>query len=724
MQRRSRPARRDDPEDQALQPASIRRGAEPGTEMRPDEAVDLQRLAGNQAVVSRIMVARDAGPGSVPAPPQPAAPAAAAPAPPAIDWIDGLPGAIQTQIDTFSNDILAKLPVAEVNKRLAQRTANRITFMNTMRWLFGSDAATQTHFGEIEPMDNDTSYPLWAHISTRERLLEAQADLKAQNSPMPQTDVALGLRGDHLHPQGLSAGWFTHATGFAIDWKAAALPHIKDPRLIQLFKTVTGGTPHFDLQKGVTQRLDLIEKMGQGKATASESQAFLDRIESEYNRLKADSDKFKTDLPETSLAPLREVEVARAAVSTARWRLGRLQANRAKKADVTAAADALTAAIATFDEKKKDAEAQLGKIFEPWTRLLDVEIAKIDKEAADKNVDLTQLMGTFGFKELRDKGAALRVKQGGLERSARRILAEIVEIQRQVQALAARVDAAKAWLAAPGTATLPAASTDWATDLDATRTRADAVVASLAAAKASLGAVLPGAVLEPKPVTALRPTPVSAAAVAALHTAVVRFPAKATASTDKVASVAKPLADLNAAVATNATTLAERTAYRESTVTTLGGGIDAGSRKKGEKAVADLIDEKIKWLNLKGAKEALQTNAEGFVFKAADVRDPAITQLLGMMSGTRGGGMFTPDAETGGEAEAKAGKWSDIHGFNLAFMKAMVSRGFELGVAWAGESDTMHFELVEGRRLLESGGTRALTAGANLRAQEAAASQP
>jgi hypothetical protein len=35
----------------------------------------------------------------------------------------------------------------------------------------------------------------------------------------------------------------------------------------------------------------------------------------------------------------------------------------------------------------------------------------------------------------------------------------------------------------------------------------------------------------------------------------------------------------------------------------------------------------------------------------------------------------------------------------------------------------MHFELVEGRRLLESGGTRALTAGASLRANEAVAKE-
>jgi hypothetical protein len=100
-----------------------------------------------------------------------------------------------------------------------------------------------------------------------------------------------------------------------------------------------------------------------------------------------------------------------------------------------------------------------------------------------------------------------------------------------------------------------------------------------------------------------------------------------------------------------------------------------------------------------------------FVLKSRDVADPAITQLLGLMSGTEGGGFFTPDPEQGGEREAAQGKWSGTHGYNLEFFKAMVEHGFELGVAWDGSADTMHFELVEGRRLATSGGSRPLVAG-------------
>ena len=54
---------------------------------------------------------------------------------------------------------------------------------------------------------------------------------------MPQTDVALGLREAHLHPEFFGEGWYTHATGFAIDWRAYVAPHITDPSLIALFET-------------------------------------------------------------------------------------------------------------------------------------------------------------------------------------------------------------------------------------------------------------------------------------------------------------------------------------------------------------------------------------------------------------------------------------------------------------------------------------------------------
>src|SRR2546430_16890607 len=103
---------------------------------------------------------------SAPAPPI----AKQAPPPPPIAWINDLPKEIQDQIDNFSAEFLAKHTPAEVRD---QRAANRVTFMGTMEWLFGSDENVEAHFREIKPMANapKASGKPWAHVSTPERLL-------------------------------------------------------------------------------------------------------------------------------------------------------------------------------------------------------------------------------------------------------------------------------------------------------------------------------------------------------------------------------------------------------------------------------------------------------------------------------------------------------------------------------------------------------------------------
>ena len=532
---------------------------------------------------------------------------------------------------------------------------------------------------------------------------------------MPNTNVALGLRGDHLHPEGKSAGWFTHATGFAIDWKAYATPHIKSGALIKLFGVVTGGTPHMDFNMSINARLDLIEKMGQGTATQSESQVFLDRVESEYNRLKANSDKFKTDLPETSLKPLREVEAARTAIAVAQGNLVRILRSRKGTTDtIQAAKDAVQAAKDNFAAKKSDATARLKEIFAPWTKKLDAKIAEINQAAAAKGVDLDKLTGSYGFDELNKKLAGVRYKAGPLQQQATAIAARVVAVQEEIYTIAARIAAAKAWLADPKAT----AAAGLEADIDSVSAKLAEASTAVAPLKTALALLVPKAPTEPKPPAVPRATAINDAQVAALSAQADKVQAKITTVAGKLTPIGGPLTDLVNQITAASADIATRREYRKEKVTELGGGTDKAAQQKGEAEVAALLAQKVQLLRLKEAKTGLETDAKDFVFKGPDVRDPGITQLLGMMSGTRGGGFFTPDAETGGADKAKAGKWSDTEGFNLAFAKAMLSNGFEWGVAWEGQSDTMHFELVEGRRLLESGGTRALGAGHQLAAQE------
>jgi hypothetical protein len=703
--------------------------------------VQLQRQAGNAALgsllhslppeaqtraaawltspvsVSRLVVIGPVA-GSHPA----ASQQAPAPPPPPIAWINELPKEIQDQIDALSAAYLAQHTSAQVQD---QRTANRITFMETMKWLLGSYENAESHFRDIKPMTNAkfASGQLWAHVSTRERLLQVQQDLQSQNTPMPQTSVGLGLRGWHLNPHGKGPGFFTHATGFAIDWRAYAAPHITDPALMALFETVSGGAPHFDLKMETRKRLELIEKMGKGTADPAESAALLQRIEDEYKRLAAGSQKFKTDLPESSLAPLREVQAARAAVSAAEGKL-KLARRKGGKPKIEEGAAELTQAKDVLNLKLDAAKAQLKQIFEPWTKLIDARIAEIEKAAADQGIDLDKLtpdrsfrkrrldaiswrgqkqevdlgQADVSFEELTQKLAAIGHKSLSVPLRTKNVMAQVDAIASEALLAAAKVDAGLTWLASPGKQPPdPADIALWEANLNEVKAKATAVAGGLDPVRASLAALLPSPPAERKPPGALRPLPVSKAVVTTLQTAADR-------------------ADQESGIVTEIT---ERFVYREETARRLG-GTGKGAAERGEQAVTALLLQRMKLLALKAAKALLETNAEDFIFKAMDAGNPSIMQLLGLMSGTAGG-FFTPDQETGGEAEARKGAWSDTHGFNLAFMKSMVSHGFELGVAWEGWSDTMHFELVEGRNLLESGGTKALAAGGMLKGLEALA---
>jgi len=503
-----------------------------------------------------------------------------APGDPAIDWIESLPAHIKQQIDNFG---AAQEKAADAgNQKLADaRTRNRHTFMDTMRWAMGDDdTVIQQHFQAIASIDVGGGEELWAHSSTRERLAAVKAELEAQGIPMPQTTVGLGMRGDHLNRGNKGRTWFTHAVGFAVDWRAYQTPRITDDKLITLFDVVTGGRPDMKTSVEGDTRIDLEIKMGQGKADPAEAKKLLDSVDAEYTRLTQASETFKTDLPKETLDRLGEVEQARFAVGTARRALARLKARKKPKAatadEIAAGEKAITDAQANYDKLVAAIVPDLPKLFEPWTKKIDERIAVIDREFADAGVDEELLTSDYGLKDREAKARQVRKDEAALAKAKIKDEAKLAQLHQR------------------------------ALDLDED--------------------------------------------------------------------------------------LAKRRQYRTETKTALGA-----------KKVQALIDEKFKLITLRGLKEGLISNANGFVFRtklATD--DPAIDQLLGLMPENRGG-FFTPDA-AGGEAQAQAGQFSGEHGYGLAFIKSMVSHGFEAGMAWRGGSDPMHFELAEGRKFLKTGG--------------------
>ncbi|WP_433296124.1 hypothetical protein ACQP2F_37620 [Actinoplanes sp. CA-030573] len=635
--------------------------------------------------------------------------------PPPIDWIDSLPAHIKMQIDTF--DAAQEKLADEGNKALSDaRARNRVTFMHTMRWCMGDDdAVIQKHFQEIAPIDVGDGEQLWAHISTREKLAEVKKDLEALGVPMPQTDVGLGMRGDHLNPGKHGRTWFTHAVGFAVDWRAYQTPRITDDRLIKLFEIVTGGRPDMKTSVEGDTRLDLEIQIGQGKADANEQKKLLDSVESEYKRLSEGSEKFKTDLPAATLDRLREVEQSRVAVVRAQRALTQLTApKKGKKAtpeQVEAAKKAVADAKEKYDKIVAAVVPDLPKLFEPWVKKIDALIAPLDRHFKDLNVDVDMLTSDYGFGERQARIEQMQAAQAKIVKAAGGDLPKVLQLHRDALDLQARIDAAKG--------ALPDPDNGWRSDLEAIEKATGGVLTGLGPVEDVLGDLLPKAKLEVKPATPVKPGTLKQPTIDALRTAAAKLGPRFTALAARIVPSAATYGLTDADITAAKEDVAARRKYREDKTAELGGGTDKASMAKGRKTIQDLIDEKFQLLTLKGLKDGLITNANGFVFRSKlATDDPTIDQLLGLMPENKGG-FFTPDAE-GGEAEAKKGKFSGEHGYGLAFIKTMVSHGFEAGMAWRGGSDPMHFELAEGRKFLKSAGASPVTLGATLRAEEEA----
>ncbi|MEU4243676.1 hypothetical protein [Actinoplanes sp. NPDC026619] len=660
-----------------------------------------QMLGAGTSGVTQAGPAGPVHPGPVPAVPEkvPAAgpqaqattsPPKAVVAPPPTDWIEALPGHIKQQIDNFQPE-QTKAADAGDKKWLDVRARNRVTFMETMRWAMGNDdAVIQKHFQEIAPIDVGSGGELWAHISTRERLLEVKAELETQGVPMPQTTVGLGMRGDHLARADKGRGWFTHAVGFAVDWRAYQTPKIADQKLITLFEMVTGGRPDMKTSVESDKRIDLEIKMGQGTADAAESKKLLDSVESEYKRLTEASAKFKTDLlPAEAMDRLRALEKARVAVQSAQRKLTTLKKRRAPQAQIAAAETALAAAREPYEKLKAAITADLPKIFEPWVKKIDDKIAVIDQHFADANVDVGLLTSDYGFKERGETVARLKRANVVAAGKAGPDEGRLRQLHQDALALQARIEAVKA-----GGLSDP--------DLDRAAEATEAVLHGMEPLEDAIGELLPKAKFEMKPAKAGSGKDTAAALKVAADKLGPRFLDLAKRIVPAAATYDQNAADIPA----TQEDIANRRKYRDEKTAALG-----------KKKVDALIDEKFDLLNLKALKDGLLTNAGGFVFRdGIDVNDPALDQLMGLMPENKGG-FFTPDEE-GGEKEAKAGTFSGSHGYGLTFISTMVAHGFEAGMAWRGGSDPMHFELAEGRKFLTSAGASPVVAGADLRAEE------
>lgn len=680
--------------------------------------LDLQRTAGNRAVTELLRTQRqattdDAGFCELPA----------------TAWIDDLDSHLQQQIDGFGQARLDKQQAGGRLKLLDQRRRRRVVFMQNLARHLGDDTAIEAHFRAITRIDLPGKYDLWVHETVRDRLLGVKATLEAQGTPMPSTTIGQSLRSRHLHPT--SAGMMMHPLGYAVDWNAYAAPHVKDPRLHALFEAVTGGPPAFHLRVGGkrlgwTARHDLIERMGTGTADPRRAADLLASVESEYNRLKRASADFKVSLPADALADLRAVEDARNAVAAAATRLKRAKRRRRRDPDAFASAQAEHAtAVEAFQAKKADVHARANEVFAPW--LAAIRRRRTELQAQSGDVDLETDVSTPGeIAWLRTQAKADQRRARTHRKVAAGVWRQVRRAESTVVTTRSRIEAAQAWLASPRGRRPPDPddAERWTTDLSELQDRTDGILVDVVERREELAKLLPGTRITPVAARKRRPSRPRDSTIATWRKRLNNAADRLAKADDRLATVRVPLAELVASRAEKLEQAAARTRgneallerLQEAEFAGLEGGAAAATRRQRTQArrraraeLARLQELRKKFVWLEKTAEALTTDVD-FLFKSRSVLDPGVTQLLGLMAKTEGGGFFTPDPEAGeseqAKKEAQRGQWSGRHGYNLAFFKAMVEHGFELGVAWERSPDTMHFELVEGRRHAKSGGTR------------------
>ncbi len=278
------------------------------------------------------------------------------------------------------------LPDKVKGDRLLDTPEKRRRFLAFMRPWFGSDAATLAHFAQIELVDVPTKGYVYLHRDAKARLEAVQAEVGADAMPR-NSGVAWSFRNafDFTGAQN-HAGM--HTLGYAVDYNAYANPMLKDSRLHQLIRTVTGRSHHLVLGE-YSSRRRLIRKLGDATAGSDEAARqklelskevtdFFTQLESEVNALAAASKSFQQSLGPLGTAKLVELK-------------GKyLEALKLK--DKAARADAI-AAVAT----------DLPAVLKPWFDLIAAREAEARTQAAALGVTDLAALG-----EAKDLAATFR----------------------------------------------------------------------------------------------------------------------------------------------------------------------------------------------------------------------------------------------------------------------------------------------------------------------------
>jgi hypothetical protein len=584
------------------------------------------------------------------------------------------------------------------------RVKNRLAFLTYFECTLGGLEGTKTYFTDdlVSFMHPD----LVVHKTVAERMELVRAELADTGIPFPSTTVGQSLRGDHTKSkrERNSPGMLAHAMGMAADWHAYRNPHIKDPRLYALLEAVTGEeSSHMELGEK-SERRALTKAMGKGAADPEKQKAFLDKIGTEFDRLKAASEKLRKSIPDDAkkkLATLHEVFLPlmnQAAETKAAFEKAQRK-KKTKPEDLTALQKAAEAAAKALKDKHDEIRPQLEEIFKGWREDIKKRVAVIEQQAKELGVDdVRAFQPPDWLGPLRTQVAAAAKKQKALQG---KVGAVAKGIEKPIGALAkirGEMDSFEAYLASGAKGSKPDDLAKWTADLPALKEAALKSLAGAEALKAEALAVVGGKPPKAATVPTAKPKKFGTKDIARWQKDLAGNDAKVQGFLRQFPEAKKALDDAVAEAKPSADKLAENEKRNKEI-----------KQRVGQAKFDYLAKRRKRLAYLEKVSDAL-INDLNFVFKKLDAGDPGMGQLTGAVyvSKTKGGGFFEPSKEPETDIEKAQAKkaaqdkqMSHEFGFNKLFYQSMARHGFELAASWEGWQDTMHFELVEGVELIK-----------------------
>jgi len=307
--------------------------------------------------------------------------------------------AIKAERDTKLNAIVDgfSAPV-KADNAYPQSIEDRIDFMDGMHVYVGDDDAIQKHFQAIQYYEIPSKNQLPLHPRAGTRLKAVYDKL---GSAMPSTTVGFGLR-NRYHPEAKQQP-MGHVLGYAIDYHARENPHVTDPRLWRTLEMETGGKSSFKGRySDYGKRRGVLDRMGKNTATDAERQDYLDNFAEQFQEVSDASKNFGEGLGKAARERIvqtyqffkasRQLESLKKKLQVAEDKLKanpkskKLQGQRDKLA---AQKEQLEKRIGELAPARKDIEADLPKLFEPWLKEV---AAKKQKLAADHDAKLQPLL--------------------------------------------------------------------------------------------------------------------------------------------------------------------------------------------------------------------------------------------------------------------------------------------------------------------------------------------